>query len=141
MVRILIQRSCYKCRADLLSLLVGVRSHTLFGVSCRDNFVIIEASSRVVSGLSSENTEKEKAKNTPKQHNQKHVPKQHHKKTPKTKTLENNFGLQHEVILREAILSCITPDRSRLELLDAYVPWIKATFVREPWPAMASLGL
>ena len=37
-VRILIQRSCYKCRADLLSLLVGVRSHTLFGVSCRDNF-------------------------------------------------------------------------------------------------------
>ena len=37
MVRILIQRSCYKCRADLLSLLVGVRSHTLFGVSCRDN--------------------------------------------------------------------------------------------------------
>ena len=36
-VRILIQRSCYKCRADLLSLLVGVRSHTLFGVSCRDN--------------------------------------------------------------------------------------------------------
>ena len=38
-VRILIQRSCYKCRADLLSLLVGVRSHTLFGVSCRDNLV------------------------------------------------------------------------------------------------------
>ena len=38
-VRILIQRSCYKCRADLLSLLVGVRSHTLFGVSCRDNDV------------------------------------------------------------------------------------------------------
>ena len=39
-VRILIQRSCYKCRADLLSLLVGVRSHTLFGVSCRDNWYL-----------------------------------------------------------------------------------------------------
>ena len=34
--RILIQRSCYKCRANLPSLLVGVHSHTLFGVSCRD---------------------------------------------------------------------------------------------------------
>ena len=42
MVRILIQRSCYKCRADLLSLLVGVRSHTLFGVSCRDNVFLAE---------------------------------------------------------------------------------------------------
>ena len=31
------RRSCYKCRANLPSLLVGVRSHTLFGVSCRDN--------------------------------------------------------------------------------------------------------
>ena len=40
-VRILIQKSCYKCRADLLSLLVGVRSHTLFGVSCRDNLLIL----------------------------------------------------------------------------------------------------
>ena len=38
--RILIQRSCYKCRADLPSLLVGVHSHTLFGVSCRDNFFL-----------------------------------------------------------------------------------------------------
>ena len=38
--RILIQTSSYKCRADLLSLLVGARSHTLFGVSCRDNFFL-----------------------------------------------------------------------------------------------------
>ena len=37
--RILMRRSCYKCRANLPSLLVGVRSHTLFGVSCRDNMV------------------------------------------------------------------------------------------------------
>ena len=38
--RILIQRSCYKCRANLPSLLVGVHSHThtLFRVSRRDNF-------------------------------------------------------------------------------------------------------
>jgi len=36
------------------------------------------------------------------------------------------------VVLREAILSCVTPDRSRLPLLDAYVPWIKTNdFVRE----------
>ena len=35
--RIRIQGSCYTCRADLPSLLVGVHSHTLFGVSCRDN--------------------------------------------------------------------------------------------------------
>lgn len=35
-------------------------------------------------------------------------------------------------MLREAILSCVTPDRSRLELLDAYVPWIKSGFVKEP---------
>ena len=35
--RILMRRSCYKCRANSPSLLVGVRSHTLFGVSCRDN--------------------------------------------------------------------------------------------------------
>ena len=35
------RRSCYKCRANLPSLLVGVRSHTLFGVSCRDNFLVI----------------------------------------------------------------------------------------------------
>ena len=34
----LCRRLCYKCRADLPSLLVGVHSHTLFGVSCRDNF-------------------------------------------------------------------------------------------------------
>ena len=34
-------------------------------------------------------------------------------------------------MLREAILSCITPDRSRLELLDAYLPWIKTDFVKE----------
>lgn len=44
--------------------------------------------------------------------------------------------LQHsaiaQVVLREAILSCITPDKSRLELLDAYVPWIKNDFVRDP---------
>ena len=37
--RILIQRSCYKCRANLPSLLVGVHSHTPFGVSCRDNLI------------------------------------------------------------------------------------------------------
>ncbi|CAJ1400066.1 unnamed protein product [Effrenium voratum] len=35
------------------------------------------------------------------------------------------------VVLREAILSCVTPDRSRLPLLEAYVPWIKSDFVRE----------
>jgi len=35
------------------------------------------------------------------------------------------------VVLREAILSCVTPDRSRLELLDAYGPWIKNDFVRD----------
>ena len=38
-----------------------------------------------------------------------------------------------QVVLREAILSCVTPDRSRLPLLDAYVPWIKTNdFVRAP---------
>lgn len=42
--------------------------------------------------------------------------------------------LNAQVVLREAILSCVTPDRSRLPLLDAYVPWIKTNdFVRAPW--------
>ena len=42
--------------------------------------------------------------------------------------------LNFQVVLREAILSCVTPDRSRLPLLDAYVPWIKTNdFVRAPW--------
>jgi hypothetical protein len=41
--------------------------------------------------------------------------------------------LNAQVVLREAILSCVTPDRSRLPLLDAYVPWIKTNdFVRAP---------
>ena len=35
------------------------------------------------------------------------------------------------VVLREAILSCVTPDRTRLELLDAYLPWIKHDFVKD----------
>jgi len=35
------------------------------------------------------------------------------------------------VVLREAILCCVTPDRGRLPLLEAFMPWIKADFVRE----------
>lgn len=44
------------------------------------------------------------------------------------------------MVLREAILSCVTPDRSRLELLDAYGPWIKNDFVRAPWLEEVDLG-
>mmetsp|Transcript_41328 Transcript_41328/g.96435 ORF Transcript_41328/g.96435 Transcript_41328/m.96435 type:complete len:1137 (+) Transcript_41328:44-3454(+) len=35
------------------------------------------------------------------------------------------------VVVREAILTCVTPDRSRLPLLDAYTSWIKSEYVRE----------
>ncbi|CAE7318757.1 unnamed protein product, partial [Symbiodinium natans] len=35
------------------------------------------------------------------------------------------------VVVREAILTCVTPDNSRLPLLDAFSPWLKREFVRE----------
>ena len=35
-----------------------------------------------------------------------------------------------EVVVREAILTCVTPDNSRLPLLDAFSPWLKREFVR-----------
>jgi len=35
------------------------------------------------------------------------------------------------VVLKEAIVSCVTPDKSRLPLLEAFVVWIKNDFVQE----------
>lgn len=35
------------------------------------------------------------------------------------------------VVLKEAVISCVTADKLRLPLLDAYIPWIKADFVQD----------